>query len=51
MTTNAEYVAPHAEEFKLNFQTEAYSYKAKHDINKSRENMHCKSFCLFCVLL
>ena len=41
-----------AEEFKLNFQTEAdlqfASYKATHDINKSRENMLCdRLFFLF----
>ena len=59
MTTNAEYVAPSAEELKLNFQTEAdlrfASYKVTHDINKSRENMLYERFLfvlfLFCFLL
>ena len=52
MTTNAEYVAPRAEELNLKFQTEAdlrfASYKATHDINKSRKKMLCQRFFFFC---
>ena len=40
MTTNAEYVAPCAEE-------PFASYKATHDINKSRENRLCERFFFF----
>ena len=37
MTTNAEYVAPRAEE--------QFCILQRHDINKSRENMLCERFC------
>ena len=51
MTTNAEYVAPRAEEFKLNFLKEAdlrfESYRKTNDINRlasSRENILFERF-------
>ena len=54
MTTNTEYVAPRAEELKLTFQTEAdlrfASYKATHDINKSRKK-HAMRACVLCFVV
>ena len=55
MTKNAEYVAPRAEELKLNFQTEAdlrfACYRATHGISKSRDNMLCERFFFVCLFV
>ena len=52
MTTDAEYVATCAEELKSTFKQKPtcvlhLTKRHNHDINKSRVNILCKSFCLF----